>query len=71
MLMQKIEIFVEFHIYLLTRDVSKVRSHWFDLEKYAATKHETQKECLRRISKHNIFCRTQFDVVFLDLWKFA
>ncbi len=32
--------------YRYTRDVSKVRSHCFNLEKYAATKHETQKECV-------------------------
>ncbi len=54
-----------------TRGVSKERSHCFDLEKHAATKHKTQKECLWRISKHYIFWRTQFHKVFLSLWKFA
>ncbi len=54
-----------------TRDVLRIKSHCFDLEKYTASKHETYEECLWRISKYNILYRTQFDDVFLNLWKFA
>ncbi len=35
------EILPNFDICIITRDVSKVRSHCFDLEKYAASEHET------------------------------
>ncbi len=38
MLLSIVEI--KIHLELITRDASKVRSHCFDLEKYAATKHE-------------------------------